>query len=356
MSLIGHSSRGWARSKRLRLFALLTVLTVAIAACGSGDDGAGSGDGERRVIRLALAPDPVWDYMNDNGMIVEWEEKYDARIVTSTTWDEFAVFAGGHGDIVSVASYELPLIEKETGIKTATFGSYNHLRNPMMAPPDSNFETIADIPEGSKVLVQSAGSTTFLWGMFAEVLHGVNFRLGEGDFELVVNEQHLTNSELVVRGEVAACICVPEGAISALRKGEIEIMYDGRLPWQVYQDISPVPDHKGVMSNMFTSTEEWYNENEDLAKAFLELWQDGLDAFHENTAEIIATYPQHFAVEDPEDIEFFQEFIKDHDWFVESVYLTDDFIEAESAIFDLMKETGFMDEDAPTPGFKVVTP
>ena len=27
------------------------------------------------------------------------------------------------------------------------------------------------------------------------------------------------------------------------------------------------------MGNMFTSTEEWYEDNEDLAAGFLELWE-----------------------------------------------------------------------------------
>ncbi len=82
--------RGVSRSK-WRWLALLAVLGLVAAACGGGDDAA-SGEGERRIIRFAFSPDPVWDYMNDNGMIVEWEEEYNARIVPSSTWDELRVF------------------------------------------------------------------------------------------------------------------------------------------------------------------------------------------------------------------------------------------------------------------------
>ena len=147
------------RSKRT-LVALLTVLAVVVAACGGdGEGGEASdttgGEDSRTVIRFAFAPDPVWDYMNDNGYLVEWEEENNIRIVTSTTWDEFTFFAGGHGDVVSMGTLEIPVLEQETGIQTVTFGKYNALRDSMMTTPDTGFETLEDIPPGSTLCVAS---------------------------------------------------------------------------------------------------------------------------------------------------------------------------------------------------------
>ena len=346
--------RGASRSK-WRWLALLAVLGLVAAACGGGDDGDSSGDGERRIIRFAFSPDPVWDYMNDNGMIVEWEEEYNARIVPSSTWDEFAYFAGGHGDIVSTATYELPLLESETGIKTVTFGQYNHLRITPIKRAEDDYETLEDIPEGSKIGVPSAVSSTLVWGMFADKLHGLNFRVGEGDFELVV-EDHFVMPELLARGEIEACLCIPEAAAPYMRKGEMEVMYDGETPYEIFTEIGPDPEHKGVMGNMFTSTEEWYEDNEDLAAGFLELWERGIAEWDEHQAEIVATYPQHFAVEEEADIQFFQDYLEEKDWFVDTVYLDEQWIEGEKAIYDLMKETGFMEEDAVVPRFEAVAP
>jgi hypothetical protein len=99
-----------------RLMGVVVATAVLAVACGDSSDSADGGDGERSIIRFAFAPDPVWDYMNDNGMIVEWEEENNIRIVTSATWDEFTYFAGGHGDIVSMATQETPVLESETGI------------------------------------------------------------------------------------------------------------------------------------------------------------------------------------------------------------------------------------------------
>ncbi|PWQ88232.1 nitrate ABC transporter substrate-binding protein, partial [Enterococcus faecium] len=77
---------------------------VAMSGCVSRPD---SGGGEGGVIRFTFAPDPVWDYITDQGILAEMEEESGIKIEASSTWDEFGVFAGGHADIVSSASYEV---------------------------------------------------------------------------------------------------------------------------------------------------------------------------------------------------------------------------------------------------------
>jgi len=333
--------------------AALAAFGPALAACGS-DEGGAAGEGGRNVIRFAFAPDPVWDYMNDNGMIVKWEEKYNQRIVTSSTWDEFAYFAGGHGDIVSTATYELPLLEDKTGIKTVTFGKYNLLRITPLAKPGKGYKTLADIPKGSKIAVPSAVSSTLVWGMFAKKLHNLDFRVGGGDFNLVV-EDHFVMAEHVERGQVEAALAIPEAAISQLRKGTLEVMYDGKLPHEVYGEIID-GEHPGVMGNNFTSTKKWYDANPDAAAAFLQLWEDGIKAWRENQAKIIETYPQHFAVEEEADVKEMQKYLSEHDWFVDTVFLDDTWIKNETRLYDLMKETKFMESNAPVPAFTAVKP
>ena len=124
---------------------LIALMGLVVTACGGDGEGEGGGDTTtpeeaRTVIRFAFAPDPVWDYMNDNGMIVEWEDEFNTRVVTSSTWDEFTFFAGGHGDIVSIGTQEVPVLEQETEIKTVTFGKYNFQRSPMMTRADTGYQ------------------------------------------------------------------------------------------------------------------------------------------------------------------------------------------------------------------------
>jgi hypothetical protein len=315
---------------------LLMLLAFVLAACGDGGEGGEGGEGdERTVIRFAFAPDPVWDYMNDTGMLVEWEEENNIRIVTSSTWDEFTFFAGGHGDVVSMGTQEIPVLEQETGIETVTFGKYNALRDSMMTTPDTGFETIADIPPGSTICVASPVSATGFWGVAAQELHDLDFRVGGGDFELIVND-HFVNPQNMLNGDCVAAILIPEAAAPYLRTGEIVIMYDGQSPFQLYNSFSGFESEEAhIMSNLFTATEEFFDEHPEEAAAFLELWQRGIEAWFENQADIISTYPQHFAVESDEDVAFMQEFMAgENDWFVESVYFTDEWVEAERAIWD----------------------
>jgi hypothetical protein len=174
--------------RKIQIIAAVTAVTLT-AACGGGGNGGGGtegGEGGDDVIRFAFAPDPVWDLMDDAGVIADWEKEHGVRIETSTTWDEFTYFAGGHGDIVSMATWEIPVLEQETGIETVTFGKYNLLRITPLAAPDKNYTTLADIPKGSKIGVPSAVSSTLVWGMYARKLHDLDFRVGGGDFELVV--------------------------------------------------------------------------------------------------------------------------------------------------------------------------
>jgi ABC-type nitrate/sulfonate/bicarbonate transport system substrate-binding protein len=331
----------------------LAAIPPALGGCFlAEDDGGGGGGGG--AIRFAFAPDPVWDAMLQAGTMAEWEQQHDGlRIETSSTWDEFTYFAGGHGDIVSTATYELPLLEQQTGVRTVTFGKYNLLRITPVVRADSPYQTLADIPTGSRIAVPSAVASTLVWGMFARQLHDLDFRVGGGDYELVV-EDHFVMAEHVDRGDVEAALVIPEAAIGLLRQERLRVLYDNQLPYEIYGGICSC-QHLGVMGNLFTATEEWYDSHVDEARAFLGLWEQGIQLWRANQAQIISDFPQHFSVESDEDITAMQAYLAAHDWFVDSVYLDETWIEQEIGLYDVMKSTGFMEADAPVPRFEALT-
>jgi len=342
----------------LGILASVTLATTALAACGTSDE---SADGER-VIRFAFAPDPVWDLLKDSGTTERWEKENNVKIETSTTWDEFTYFAGGHGDIVSMSTQETPVLEAETGIKTVTFGKYNYQRVPLLRRAGDPYETLADVPKGSKICVSGPTSNTAFWTVLANEMHGLDYRVGGGDFNLVVND-HFVNPTNLLRGDCEVAAVIPEAAIPQLRTGALEIMYDGKLPFQLYKEFAPVNDgERHVLGNNFTATEEWFEANTDLATKFLELWQEGIELWKDQKAETVARYPQHFSVEDDKDIDFMIEFVTgDNDWFVSDVFLDEAWIPVETAIWEQMKSldpdnANFLQEDAPTPRFVALTP
>lgn len=344
-----------------KLCVAAAAMALAVTAVGCGGSSSEQAEGDQQVIRFAFAPDPVWDLLTDSGELAKWEQENNVKIETSTTWDEFTYFAGGHGDIVSMSTQETPVLEQETGIKTVTFGKYNYQRVPLLKRAGDPYETLEDIPKGSKICVSGPTSNTAFWTVLAKQMHDLDYRVGGGDFQLIVND-HFVNPTNLLRGDCEAAAVIPEAAVPQLRKGELEIMYGGQLPFQLYKEFAPNSDDQlHVLGNNFTATEEWYNANQDLAVKFLELWQHGIEMFQEQKADVVRTYPQHFSVESQEDIDWITNFISgDNDWFVKDVTMQAEWIPVETEIWNLMKElnpenANYLPADAPTPRFEAVT-
>lgn len=319
-----------------------------MSGCVSRPD-SGGGSGEGGTIRFTFAPDPVWDYITEQGILSEMEKESGITIEASSTWDEFGVFAGGHADIVSSASYEVPVIEEETGRDTVIIGKYNLDRSVIITRADNPAQTLADL-EGQDISAYTAVSATLVWGAYAKKMHDVDFRTGGGDYNLIVSDPQ-QQADLVEKGEVAACLCLPEFAAPGLRSGELKVLYDGKASSDMYSELV-VPEHEGPMINVFLAGNEWAQENPDKVEFFLDVWQRGLSEWEANKATIIETYPQHFAVEAPEDVAFVQDYIGDHDWFVRDVRFDQAWADGESQIFPFLKETGFMAEEQAQPKFR----
>jgi ABC-type nitrate/sulfonate/bicarbonate transport system substrate-binding protein len=369
VAITGRSRHASARQRMPRVmwrqFAVLVALMLIAVACGRGgatdvaDDEASAererDDTGREIIRFAFSPDPVWDYLRDTGVLAEWEEEHNLRIHTSESWDEFTYFAAGHGDIVSLGTYELPLLEQETGVKVVAFGQYNHLRGQFMRKAGDPYETLADVPRDATVCVLGATEIT-ADSMIADQLYGIDFRVGAGDFENVVTQDLFVMPELVARGECTVAWTGADAAVSMLRAGDIEMMNNGRATWQLYQDICKC-DHKGIMSNLFVATEEWYDAHPDQAAAFLELWDRGLQLWKDNKEEIVGLYPQHFAVETEEDTEWIVNYVEGpSDWFADTAYMDEAWIKEETKIYDYMIESGLMDAGTELPRFEAMAP
>jgi ABC-type nitrate/sulfonate/bicarbonate transport system substrate-binding protein len=344
------------RAGVFRSIALLSTLALVAIACGDdgGDGGGGGGGGtggEEGVIRFTFAPDPVWDYLKDSGIREEMEQESGIRILEQSTWDEFGIYAGGHADVVSIASFEVPLLEEETGNPATIFGKYNIDRSVLVVPADSDAQTLEDL-QGEKIAVWDSVSSTVIWRVLAKEMYGLDFRTGGGDYELVVTDLGNTGA-LAADHEVAGALVLPDFNVPVLLNEEVRVLYDGQTAADLYKEVVGAPDHEGPMINIFMAPTDWYEAHPDEVAFFLALWQRGIEEWQANQDTIIESYPQHFAVETPEEISFMKDYLSAHDWFVGSVYLDDSWVETESEIFPMLAEAGASDSDE-APTFDVV--
>jgi ABC-type nitrate/sulfonate/bicarbonate transport system substrate-binding protein len=356
---MGHTAGGtWAG--RLRLVAGVAALAVTATACASGG-GSGQAAGEAQdangVVNMVMAPDPVWKWLEDQGIKEEMEQEAKIQILTSSSWDEYGVFAGGHADVVSSASYEVPDLEKSIGEPAVVFGRYNTDRSILAVNPDVSAETICDL-KGKKIATFTAVSITLIWGMYAKEQCDLDLSEDSSDFELVVTDiQNLAS--LVARGDADACLCLPDFGIPELSTDKIKPLYDAKSAAQLWAENygSDSEDTTHPQTNVFVAREAWVEKNPDEAAFLIKLWDRGIKEWQENRDEIIAAYPEDFAVRNDKEMKFIQDWLDNKfDWFVPSAYLDDQWIDGEKEVFDLMRETGFMDKDVEDPPFKALEP
>jgi ABC-type nitrate/sulfonate/bicarbonate transport system substrate-binding protein len=320
----------------------VVVSVLALFAAGCGDGGAGGdgaaqgGGGEGSTIRFAFSPDPVWDWLEDQGILREMEQKSGFTIQRFESEDEFAIFAGGHADVVSTASYETPILEKETGAKTVTIGKYNKAKDIIVVDDSKPWSTIADIPKGCKVGVESFSGSTNVWAALAEDMHQRELKQGSDDLEEVVTDFEVS-PELVNKGDLCAGITAMTTSIPFLMNGEVKPLYDGKGASQLYAE-NYEPGHEGMNSNNFVVLQKYYDSHPKEVAFFLSVWERGLKEWQANRDKIIDAYPQHFGYTDDKQKQFVKDWYDNtFDEFVDSVYLTPEWLKGEQGVHEILK-------------------
>jgi ABC-type nitrate/sulfonate/bicarbonate transport system substrate-binding protein len=307
------------------------------------------------VVRFVFAPDPVLDFMKDSGIIAEYELKYDMKLVNSATWDEFAFFAGGHADIASTGDYEVPVLAKETGLDFTIFGAYNRLPTTFIVRSDSPIKTLKDL-KGKKIAVPGPVGATLIWGAMLKKLYGVDFRIGSKEYELFI-EEHVVMPTLLRKGTVDAILVKQEPAAGDLLAGRARILPpNDATAWEFYRDnIDPQRKYGAIHSNIFVARTEYIRKHPKAIQFFLDMWQAGLDAWEKDRAGIVRMYPQHFPAKTDKERQWIIDYLNaGHDWWVKDIALDEEFIQAEGAMFDMLRETGYMEKDMPDPKFKAI--
>ena len=355
-----------ARRPALRTLGVLVAAAAVLAtACGGGGGGttvtaspdtpaqeAGSQPSEPVQIRLALAPDPVWEWLKDSGTVAQWEAAHNITIDASSPFDQFAAFAGGHVDMVVVNALEVPQFVEQSDRDPSIIGKFTTDRSILAVRRTSRAETLDDLVE-ARIAVESSLGSTLLWGLIAESLHGLDFRVDSPDFELVVVDP-ASVADLVMREDVDACICVPDFSVPYLAGGTMRALYGGRSAAEIYaEDVLGEPGGLPI-ADAFLVDAGWHHRNEDAVASLLGLWDAGLSQWKSDLAGMVADYPHLFSVTDDDEIAWIADYAGRHDWVASSVYIDQDEADMHNALLAEMQRVGLLDADAPLPEVDIV--
>jgi ABC-type nitrate/sulfonate/bicarbonate transport system substrate-binding protein len=341
-------------------FGIAGSVPILGAGCGSSTTSTTStAEGEPTVVRFVFAPDPVWNFMKDTGIVAKWEERYNMKIVNTTTWDETAWFVGGHADIASMGTYEVPFVAQNAGREFVSFGVYNLMRDSIFVRSDSPYKTMEDL-KGQRVSTAGTGASMLMYAAMFKKQYGVDLKLGGGDYK--VNVQEFTAMPAALsKGDCEASFGLIDFEIPYVKSGEHRWLYPeqptGYEWYQTYLDPAAV---RQVACNLWVTTPEWLEANPKAAEGFNLMWQEGVNAWYGDKEAIIRAYPDLFTTTNDAEVEWFLNYLNVndgmHDQCVKTVYIDPTWAANETAVFTLLKEQGFVKDSTPDPVFKTMAP
>lgn len=327
------------------------------AGCGSDSattTSASGGGGEAAIVRFVFAPDPIWNYMNDTGIVAKYEEKYNMKIVNTETWDETAWFIGGHADVASTASYETPTMQLNGGKEFIAFGQYNMMRNTIFVKADSPYQTIEDL-KGKRIAVSGGGADAIMWRAMILKKYGLDMKLGGGDFKCNVQEFDAMPTALE-RGQIDACVGLIDYEIPYMVNGTHRWLWpDQPTGWEFYREyFDPEKQHIGVMMNLFVGQKDWVEQNPKLCEGFNMMWQVGVNEYWADKQASILAYPDLYTVKNDKELQWFLSYLENHDSCVQTVYMDQVWVDKEQQVVDLCIATGTIPADAPPTEYKIM--
>ena len=352
---------------------MLTALVASACAAGSGGETSNlvtattvvgpaaapeAAPVETTVIRLALAPDPLWQWLEDSGTRARWEQTHNVRIEVSNPFDQFAAFAGGHADVVVINALDVPMFVEQPARDPVIIGKYTIDRSILAVRRTSRAESLEDLV-GRRIAVESSLASTLLWGLIADIRYDLDFSQGSAEFDLVTVEP-ASVADLVMRGDVDGCICTPDFSVPFLAEGRLRALYDGRSAAELYTagifGGEGFAGELAAIADAFVADKHWYAANRRPGDLLLGLWEEGVTAWKQHKAQIVADYPHHFSVESDAEVAWLADYVETHDWIVRSVYITDQEAETHSYAFERLKDLGLVAADASTPEIGIVRP
>jgi ABC-type nitrate/sulfonate/bicarbonate transport system substrate-binding protein len=306
---------------------LLTVLSLSSAACGSGagsQQPAAEAPGttpapaaDSRTIRLALPPDPLWQWLVDSGTLADWEAEHELHIEVSHPFRPFTALINGDADVILINAFDLPVFAHGLDSDAVIFGKHSSDRSIAAARRTSQASDLAGVVEG-QIAMESQFGSALLWSLIVEQSHSLDFSDTGDDFEFMLTTSGVADA--VERGDADACICLPDASIESLSTEMLRPLYDGKPAAQIYAEMNDMADH-WMLGDVFAAERDWHRANPQAAADFLALWEMAVHHWHAHYPEIVAAYPELLSVQTQQHVNWLTRYLATNNWIAPSVYL-----------------------------------
>lgn len=348
-SLIGNSMMWNYLPGVLRTLRLAAVLGLAAASgCGGGSSPGSSLSGEQTgpgLVRLAVpARDPAWDWSRSMGAASARGEANDIRLEVSTPPNPFAALAGGHADVAVLNAWDVTELADRTDFDAVIIAKHTTDETFLGVGRASPARDIRDLSGGS-IAVDSEFGSTLLWGVIAHDLYGLDLHADSKDFVVTLAES-ASLADLVVNGDVDACVCRPQFSAQHLQDESLRVLYDGRTGTEVYLDELNIGSEREPMSQALITSREWYSDNSGAAVGLVSLWEAVLGDWALNIENVVVEYPNLFSAQTREQIDWILGYLAENEWFHRSAYLDADDAAAYLELISRMQRIGLVSADA----------
>ena len=178
---------------------LILAAALSLAACAGSDDAPdvairadqAARDKARQAttvtIRLAVPPDPVWEWLKNSGALEEWEYEANIDILDNSSFDQFTAFAGGHSDIAVIDALRAPQLIAQSEHKPVIIGKLTHDRSFLAVGSEHDTEDIGGLRK-KKIAIDNSLASVSLWGLIAHAANNFTFSTDSSDYDLIAVE------------------------------------------------------------------------------------------------------------------------------------------------------------------------
>lgn len=335
----------YSRRALRSLGALVAAAALLATSCGDGDGTAEAPSSAPRTVKIDLAPDPIWQWIEESGHLSDWQQMHSIRVEVTNSFDQFVAFASGHADIVVINALDVAEFVEQAGRDPVIIGKLTTDRSILAVNRTMRAATTLEDLVDRRIAVESPLGSTLLWGLIAAALYDLDFRVGGADFDLVVVDP-TSLADLVVRGEVDACICLPDFSVSYLADGRLRPLYGGQPAAGIYAaDVVQDPDDL-PMEMVLIADEHWLESNLEAVEHVFELWDEGIREWNSNTEQVISDYRVLLSVQSDDEVEWLARYVDDHNWRTPTARLEERDVGIHAEIHFRMKRAGLIAEDA----------